>query len=59
MNTCGVLLGAMPKELDEIAKFSTFEDFNSFERKAKSKSKRIENNKIRGMVEVDKVCEAV
>ena len=33
MKTCGVLLGAISKELDKIVKFTAFEDFASFEKK--------------------------
>ena len=47
------------KELDTIAQFTAFEDFISFERKGKNKIKRIENNKIKVMIEVDMVCEII
>ena len=59
MKTCGVLLGAISKELDKIIEFSAFEDFISFERKGKNKIKRIENNKIKVTIEVDMVCGVV
>ena len=58
-NTCGVLLGAISKRLDEIVEFSAFEDFISFERKGKNKVKRVENNKIKVTIEVDMVCGVV
>ena len=35
MNTCGVLLGAMPKRLDKIVEFTAFEDFISLDKKGK------------------------
>ena len=54
-----MLLGAISKRLDEIVEFSAFEDFISFERKGKNKTKRVENNKIRVTIEVDMVCEVV
>ncbi len=56
MNSCGVLLGAISKELDKIVEFTAFEDFISFERKGKNKTKRIENHKIKVTIEVDMVC---
>ena len=59
MNSCGMLLGAIFKELDKIAEFTAFEDFISFERKGKNKIKRVENNKIKVMIEVDMMCRAV
>ncbi len=59
MNTCGVLLGAISKELDKIVEFTAFEDFISFERKGKNKIKRTENHKIKVTIEVDMVCGAV
>ena len=59
MKTCGVLLGAISKKLDEIVEFTAFEDFISFDRKGKNKVKRIENNKIKVTIEVDMVCGAV
>ena len=51
---CGMLLGAISKELDKIVEFTAFEDFISFERKGKNKVKRVENNKIKVTIEVDK-----
>lgn len=54
-----MLLGAISKELDTIAKFTAFEDFISFERKEKNKVKRVENNKIKVTIEVDLVCGVV
>ncbi len=59
MNLCGMLLGAISKELGKIVEFTTFEDFISFEGKGKNKVKRVENHKIKVTVEVDMVCEAV
>ena len=59
MKTCGVLLGAISKKLDEIVEFNAFEDFISFERKGKNKVKRVENNKIKVTIEVDMVCGVV
>lgn len=59
MNTCGVLLGAMSKRYDEIVEFSAFEDFISFDRNGKNKTKRVENHKIKVTIEVDMVCGAV
>lgn len=56
---CGVLLGAISKELDKIVEFTALEDFISFERKGKNKVKRIENNKIKVTIEVDMVCGVV
>ncbi len=54
-----MLLGAISKELDKIAEFTAFEEFISFERKSKNKTKRIENHKIKVTIEVDMVCGAV
>lgn len=54
-----MLLGAMSKKYDKLVEFTAFEDFISFERKGKSKIKRIENNKINVTIEVDMVCRAV
>lgn len=54
--SCGVLLGAMSKRLDEIVEFTAFEDFISFDRKGKNKVKRTENHKIKVKIEVDMVC---
>ena len=59
MKTCGMLLGAISKELDKIVEFSAFEDFISFEKKGKNKVKRVENNKIKVTIEVDMVCGVV
>ena len=56
---CGVLLGAISKELDKIVKFTAFEDFISFERKGKNKVKRVGNNKIKVTIEVNMVCGVV
>lgn len=56
---CGVLLGAISKELDKIVEFTAFEDFISFDRKGKNKVKRMENHKIKVTIEVDLVCGAV
>lgn len=56
---CGMLLGAISKELDKMVEFTVFEDFISFERKGKNKVKRVENNKIKVTIEVDMVCGAV
>lgn len=56
---CGMLLGAIAKELDKIVVFSAFENFISFEKKGKNKTKRIENNKIKVTIEVDMVCGVV
>ena len=56
---CGMLLGAISKELDKIVEFTAFEDFISFEKKGKNKTKRIENNKIKVTIEVDMVCGVV
>ena len=55
----GVLLGAISKRYDTIVEFSAFEDFISFEKKGKNKTKRIENHKIKVTIEVDLVCGAV
>lgn len=59
MKTCGVLLGAISKELDKIVEFTAFKDFISFEKKGKNKVKRVENHKIKVTIEVDMVCGAV
>ncbi|MCI8272818.1 MAG: hypothetical protein HFJ55_01900, partial [Clostridia bacterium] len=56
---CGMLLGAISKELDKIVEFTAFEDFISFERKGKNKVKRVENHKIKVTIEVDMVCGVV
>ena len=56
---CGMLLGAISKELDKIVEFTAFEDFISFEKKGKNKVKRVENNKIKVTIEVDMVCGVV
>ena len=56
---CGVLLGAISKRYDTIVEFSAFEDFISFEKKGKNKTKRIENHKIKVTIEVDMVCGGV
>ncbi len=58
-HTCGMLLGAISKELDKIVEFTAFEDFINFERKGKNKVKRVENNKIKVTIEVDMVCGVV
>jgi len=58
-NTCGVLLGAISKELDKIVEFTAFEDFISFERKSKNKVNRVEKHKIKVTIEVDMVCGVV
>ena len=55
----GVLLGAISKRFDTIAQFTAFEDFVSFERNCKNKTKRIENHKIKVTIEVDMVCGVV
>ena len=55
----GVLLGAISKRFDTIVEFTAFEDFISFEKKGKNKTKRIENHKIKVTIEVDLVCGAV
>ena len=55
----GVLLGAISKRFDIIVEFTAFEDFISFEKKGKNKTKRIENHKIKVTIEVDLVCGAV
>lgn len=52
----GVLLGAISKRFDTIVEFTAFEDFISFEKKGKNKTKRIENHKIKVTIEVDMVC---
>ncbi len=54
-----MLLGAISKKLDRIVEFTAFENFISFERKGKNKTKRIENDKIKVTIEVDMVCGAV
>ncbi len=54
-----MLLGAMPKKLDEIAQFTAFEDFISFERNGKNKIRRVENHKMKVTIEVDMVCGVV
>ncbi len=54
-----MLLGAISKRFDTIVEFSAFEDFISFERNGKNKTKRIENHKIKVAIEVDMVCGAV
>ena len=56
---CGVLLGAISKKFDTIAKFTAFENFCSFDKKSKNKIKRVENHKIKVTIEVDLVCGAV
>ena len=55
MNTCGVLLGAISKELDKILEFTAFEDFISFEKKGKNKIKRVQNHKFRVTIEAHMV----
>ena len=55
----GMLIGAISKRFDTIVEFTDFEDFVSFERKGENKVKRIENHKIKVMIEVDMVCGAV
>lgn len=57
--SCGVLLGTVSKRFDTIAKFTDFEGFISFEEKGKNEVKWIENNKVKGAVEADMVCEVV
>ncbi len=47
MNACGVRSSAISKKLDKIAQFTAFENFISFERKSKNKTKRIENHKLK------------
>ncbi len=59
MNTCGVCCSAISKELDKIVEFTAFEDFISFEKKGKNKTKRVENHKVKVTIEVDMVCGAV
>ncbi len=59
MNTCGMLLGAISKELDKIVEFNAFENFISFDRKGKNKIKRVENHKIKVTIKVDMVCGVV
>ena len=54
-----MLLGAISKRFDTIAQFTAFEDFINFERNGKNKVKRVENNKIKVMIEVDMVCGVV
>ncbi len=54
-----MLLGAISKRFDTIVEFTAFEDFYSFERKGKNKTKRIENHKIKVTIEVDMVCGAI
>lgn len=54
-----MLLGAISKKFYTIVEFSAFEDFVSFERKGKNKVKRVENHKIRIMIEADMVCGVV
>lgn len=49
----------MFKRYDKIVEFTAFEDFISFDRKAKNKVKRIENHKIKVTIEVDMACGAV
>ena len=44
------------KRFDTIVEFTAFEDFISFEKKGKNKTKRIENHKIKVTIEVDMVC---
>ena len=56
---CGVLLGTITQKYDTIVEFTAFEDFISFEKKGKNKTKRIENHKIKVTIEVDLVCGAV
>ena len=59
MKTCGVLLGAISKELDKIVEFTAFENFVSFDRKGKNKVERVENHKIKVTIEIDMVCGGV
>ena len=54
-----MLLGAISKELDKIVEFTAFEDFISFDKKGKNKTKKIENHKIKVTIEVDMVCGVV
>ena len=54
-----MLLGAISKRFDTIAQFTAFENFISFERESKNKTKRVENHKIKVTIEVDMVCGAV
>ncbi len=57
--TCGVLFGAISKELDKIVEFTAFKDFISFDRKGKNNIKRVENHKVKVTIEVDMVCGVV
>ena len=50
-----MLLGAISKRFDTIAKFTAFEDFISFEKKGKNKIKRVENHKIKVTIEAHMV----
>lgn len=52
-------ISAISKKLDKIVEFNVFEDFISFEKKGKNKTKRIENHKIKVTIEVDMVCGVV
>lgn len=54
-----MLLGAISKRFDTIVEFTAFENFISFERRGKNKTKRIENHKIKVTIEVDLVYGAV
>ena len=54
-----MLLGAIFERFDTIVEFSAFHDFISFDKKGKNKIKRVENHKIKIMIEVDMVCGAV
>ncbi len=54
-----MLLGAISKRFDTIVELSAFEDFISFGRNGKNKTKRIENHKVNVTIEVDMVCGVV
>ncbi len=54
-----MLLGAISKRFDTIVEFTVFENFYSFEKKGKNKTRRVENHKIKVTIEVDMVCGVV
>lgn len=54
-----MFLSAISERFDTIVEFTTFEEFISFDKKGKNKVKRIENNKIKVMIEVAIVREVI
>lgn len=54
-----MLLGTISKRFDTIVEFTAFEKFCSFDRKGKNNITRVENNKIKVMIEARMVCGVV